>query len=288
MSAQTVSGLVRAARPRQWLKNVLVFAAPAAGGRLLEWYVFLGAALAFVSFCLAASGTYLLNDAADVEADRQHPRKRLRPVASGTVSVRLARFVGVVLTLAGLGVACLAGALPALVVGAYLVVTFAYTYRLKHVPVIELGVLASGFVLRAVAGGHASSTRLSVWFLVVVSAASLMMATGKRTAELSQPGAHRKVLAAYTPAFLTSVRTGAFAAAATAYCLWAFTDFEGRAAFAELSIVPFTFALMQFMLRAERGETGEPEKVVVTDCTIVVLGLLWAITFAAAVVGHSA
>src|SRR2546430_12657905 len=148
------SALLRAMRPKQWLKNILVFAAPGAAGVLTHSGPLLRSLGALVLFCAASSGTYLINDAIDVEVDRLHPKKKHRPIAAGHVAVPVALTVG-----AGLLVASAVGALAVsdwqlvLVLASYAGISVAYSLWLKHEPVIELGAIASGFVLRAIAGG---------------------------------------------------------------------------------------------------------------------------------------
>ncbi|HWW44863.1 MAG TPA: decaprenyl-phosphate phosphoribosyltransferase, partial [Acidimicrobiia bacterium] len=161
-------------RPRQWLKNLLVFGAPAAAGQLTHRTALLYSLAAFVIFCFAASGTYCLNDVVDREADRRHPVKRHRPVASGEVSVRVAVAIGAVLLAAALaGSAAIGRPRLALVVAIYVGVTVAYSVWLKHEPILDLGAVAAGFVLRAIAGGVATRVPLSNWFIIVASFGSL-------------------------------------------------------------------------------------------------------------------
>ncbi|WP_169952280.1 decaprenyl-phosphate phosphoribosyltransferase [Microbispora sp. H11081] len=264
------AGLVRACRPRQWLKNALVLAAPAAAGVLTTGAGLRGSLVAFAAFCLAASGSYLLNDAADVAADRRHPRKRLRPVAAGTVSVRLARTVGAALLAAGL-LAGLAGGWPlAAVVAAYLALTTAYTLWLRDQPVVDLVAVAGCHVARAYAGAVAVAVPVTSWFLVVVSLGSLLLVAGKREAELrALPGdgpAARATLAAYTATYLAQVRVMASGAMIVTYCLWAFQEHTGPArVFCALSIVPFVLVVLRHALLVDRGVGEEPEELVLRD-----------------------
>ena len=224
---QVVRGLVRTMRPKQWIKNLLVFAAPGAAGVLRHASPLLRASGAFGVFCLAASGTYLLNDAIDYEADRLHHRKRLRPIAAGIVPIGLAKVCAAVLLAAGAGCSlALGGWRLLLVVGCYIVITLSYTLGLKHEPVIDLAAVASGFVLRAIAGGVVTDVPISQWFLIVTSFGSLFVVAGKRGAEHAElgddRGSHRPALVTYTPHFLRYVRTTASAVAIAGYCLWAF------------------------------------------------------------------
>ncbi|MGH4006329.1 MAG: decaprenyl-phosphate phosphoribosyltransferase, partial [Pseudonocardiaceae bacterium] len=168
-----VSGLVRTMRPRQWLKNVLVLAAPFAGGYLFQLHVLTAVGIAFVAFSLAASGVYLVNDVNDVEADRAHPIKRNRPIAAGVVAPPLALVVAVLLFAAAIGVSFLASPDLAIVTVVYIAVQISYCLWLKHQPVVDIAIVASGFLLRAIAGGAAAAIELSQWFLLVAAFGSL-------------------------------------------------------------------------------------------------------------------
>ncbi len=295
MITTTAVGLVRGTRPAQWTKNLLVFAAPVAAGVITQRQVALDTALAFVAFCGASAGTYLLNDARDVDTDRNHPTKRLRPVASGQISVATAYVMGVALLVGSvaLGMA-VAPALGWTIVG-YLALTTAYSFGLKAVAVVELVAVAAGFVLRAVAGAAATGVPLSQWFLLVTSAGALLMVTAKREAELARQHRSdadpterptRAVLESYTPGFLTSVRTIAAGLMLITYCLWAFEDAAvndvvstGNALWLQLSVVPFAVAVLRYVLLADAGAGERPERLMVTDTVLVASGAMWAIIY---------
>jgi len=285
-------GVLRTCRPRQWLKNVLVFGAPAAAGVLSHRQAMLDSAAAFFLFCLAASGTYCINDVLDRKADRMHPTKRNRPIAAGVIPVPLALGVGALLLLASMG---LSGAIGrprlAIVLVAYVATTLAYSLWLKHEAVVDLGAVAAGFVLRAVAGGVAAAVPLSNWFLIVACFGSLFMVTGKREAEVQtlgeSRGDHRSTLEEYTPSFLRYVRSVSSGVAMTAYCLWAFEKAHAAsgAIWFELSIVPFVLGVLRYGLLIDAGKGGAPEDVVIGDRTLQILGLCLAALFAAGVYG---
>jgi len=173
-------------RVNQWVKNLLVFAAPAGAGVLFEGESLLAALLAFVAFSLTASALYIVNDIIDVDSDRLHPRKMNRPIASGRVSVPVAVAVAVALLM---GSAVIAGLfLPAafwLVLMAYVANTILYTWWGKHVPIVDVMQVALGFVLRAVAGAEATVVPLSQWFMAAAMFGSLLMVAGKRSSELA-------------------------------------------------------------------------------------------------------
>jgi decaprenyl-phosphate phosphoribosyltransferase len=284
-------GLLRTARPKHWIKNALVFAAPGAAGVLVHRQAVLRCVLAFVIFCLVASGTYFVNDTLDIDADRLHPVKRLRAVPAGVIGIGLARVVGITLALAALALSLVLGWRLTVVIGVYLVVQAAYTVWLKHEPILDLAAVASGFVLRAIAGGVAVGVPISEWFLIVATFGSLFMVTGKRSAEHAvmgkEGGAHRATLAVYTPAFLRSILVTASTVTITAYCLWAFENQKAvhEGIWFQLSIVPFVLAMFRYGLLLDQGHGGQPEDVVLGDRTLQVLAIIWAALFALGVYG---
>ena len=285
------AALLRLARPKQWLKNVLVFAAPAAAGILDEGDALEKTAVAFVCFCLAASGTYYLNDALDVVADRAHPTKRNRPVASGVVSVGLAELMAVALLIAPIGLSFVASWRLAVVVASYAALTVAYSAWLKNEAVVDLAAVAAGFVLRTIAGGVAVGVPISQWFLIVAGAGSMFMVTGKRHAEILELGddavTHRPSLAHYSLSYLTYVRGVASAIAILAYCLWSFerSALSGNEVWFQLSAVPFVLGILRYALLLDQGRGGAPEELVLGDRMLQVIGLTWAVAFAMAVSG---
>ena len=297
-SASLPKGMIRLCRPKQWLKNVLVFVAPAAAGVLLHRSVFWHAVAAFGIFCLAASGTYFLNDAIDAQADRLHPAKRLRPVAAGVVPVTLAIVVGLAMLAAAVGLGqLLAGWHLALVMAIYALVNVGYSLGIKNEPILDLAAVSAGFVLRAVAGGVATGVALTNWFLIVASFGSLLIVTGKRSGEKkllaeqqADDGSIRQTLGLYTPSFLRSVRTLSAAVTVSAYCLWAF----GRAAelhhgtdpiWFQLTVIPFTIALLHIMRLLDAGEGAAPEELAIHDHRLQIYGVCWIALFAVGVYG---
>jgi decaprenyl-phosphate phosphoribosyltransferase len=283
--------LLRLARPKQWIKNLLVVAAPAAAGVLGEPKAFFETCVAFVCFCLAASGTYYLNDTIDAPADRLHPTKRLRPVAAGIVSQQTATIGGIVLIVAAISLSFAARWQLALVVGGYLALTVAYSLWLKHEAVLDLAAVAAGFVLRTIAGGVAVGVPISPWFLIVAGAGSLFMVTGKRHAELLELDddaiGHRPALEVYSFAFLSYVRAVASSVAILAYCLWAFerSSAIGSQVWFELSIIPFVLGILRYALLLEQGRGGAPEELVLSDRVLLAMGVCWAVIFGLAVRG---
>lgn len=280
-------GLVKAARPRQWVKNVLVLAAPLAAGKTAagdlvvgDWTVIWHVGIAFVVFCLAASGIYLINDALDVEADRAHPTKRYRPIAAGVVPVNLAYALSVVLLAGSVLLSFVANWHLAVVMAVYIGIQLAYCFGLKHQAVLDICIVSSGFLLRAVAGGAAADIKLSQWFLLIMAFGSLFMAAGKRYAELKialDTGAKiRKSLQYYTPTYLRFVWTVSATAVVVFYGLWAFE--QGRAKDTDLfaiSMIPFTVAILRYAVDVDGGEAGEPEEIALGDRVLQFLAIAW-------------
>lgn len=294
------TGLVKAIRPRQWVKNVLVLAAPLAAGQLQVDHasVWRGVGIAFVAFCLAASAIYLINDALDVEADRNHPTKRYRPIAAGVVPVGLAYAIAAVFGVASILIALLANWQTAVVIGIYIVIQIGYCVGLKHQAVIDICIVSSGFLLRAIAGGAATGIDLSKWFLLVMAFGSLFMAAGKRYAELQlaeQTGAKiRKSLEYYTTGYLRFVWTLSATAVVLCYGLWAFEK-EGHVnsagenidnIFYAVSMVPFTIAILRYAVDVDGGAAGEPEEIALGDRVLQVLALAWIVCVGVAVYAY--
>lgn len=277
-----VPALVRALRPRQWLKNVLVFSAPVAAGSVVETRVLVPTLWAVLAFVLASCSIYLVNDVRDAEADRLHPVKRLRPIAAGEVTPTLALIVAAVTGIAALVVGFLVAPLLGATIAVYIVLQLGYTLWFKHMPIVDLAIVAAGFLLRAVAGGVASGLPISQWFLLVASFGSLFMVAGKRYSELLKVGADagtRATLSEYTPSFLRSVWIVSIAAVIMSYSLWAFNlrpDHVTGVSWTAWSIAPFTLALLRYAMRIDAGEAGEPEDVALSDHMLQAFGLLWA------------
>ncbi len=270
---------LRAVRPRQWVKNLLVVAAPLAAGRLGERDVAWATLLAVVSFSLAASAVYLVNDAADVEADRLHPRKKHRPIAAGHLSVASAVTLAVVLAVGSLAVAALTGWPLVVLIAGYLVLQAAYALRLKHIYVLDITVVASGFLLRAVAGGLASGIYISEWFLLVAGFGSLFIVAGKRYSELHNLGSEggtRRALTMYTQSYLRFIWGIAAGTTIMSYSLWAFQEPRTPGVqWTALSIAPFVVGLMRYAVDIDAGRAGEPEDIIWHDRILQAIGATW-------------
>ena len=282
---------LRAMRPRQWVKNVLVLAAPLAAGRLFEPAVLLASLWAFVSFSLVSASIYLINDSRDVEADRAHPKKRFRPIAAGELAIPTAYVLAAVTVAASLAIGFWVEPLLGVTLASYWVLQVIYSLFLKHQPIIDLAMVAAGFLLRAVAGGVAAGLPLSQWFLLVASFGSLFMVAGKRYSELKELGTEagtRASLERYTKSYLREVWSVSIAIVIMSYSLWAFEQSSAQLwgiAWTTISIAPFTLAVLRYAMKIDQGQAGEPEEVVLSDRILQVLAVLWVIPVAIAVFG---
>ncbi len=286
--------LIAAMRPRQWAKNVLVFAAPLAAGQLFEANIFWPSVGAFIVFCLISSATYLINDIKDRESDREHPTKYRRPIALGEISVPLAiSFAAVLAAISLIGSFLIAPALAAVVL-AYAVFTLGYSLLLKHEPVIELALLSMGFLLRAVAGGAASDLPISQWFLIVAGFGSLFMAAGKRYSELkreeiagSKAQNRRKSLDGYSLGYLRFVWGTAAAVTIMGYALWSFDVAQTPSSlpWVQWSVLPFVLAILRYGIVIDRGDAEAPEEAVISDRALLLLGAAWLVLFALGALG---
>lgn len=286
--------MVKGLRPKQWVKNVLVLAAPlAAGTGAWTSHTALDVLLAFVVFCFGASSIYLVNDARDVDSDREHPTKRFRPIASGMLPINLAYAMAVVLIVAALGLSFLAtdGFALSLVIGIYIALQLGYCFGWKHIPVIDIALVSSGFMLRTMAGGVAANIELSQWFLLVAAFGSLFMASGKRYAELllaEETGAKiRKALEGYTATYLRFVWTLSATAVVMSYALWGFqlsNSVEGAAAvWYQISMVPFVIAILRYAAKVDGGHGGAPDEIALEDRVLQMLAAAWILCIVLAV-----
>ena len=281
--ARTARTVIAACRPRQWSKNALLVAAPLAGGVIADADVTVRVAAAIVAFCMLSSATYLLNDVRDVAQDRLHPRKRLRPIAAGTLGIRAALAVALGLAAAGLALAALVR-LEFLAVGCgYLLLTAAYSLWLRHIVVIDILAIAAGFVLRAAAGGAAADVPLSRWFLVVTSCSAVFIVAGKRHAELfgqARDGLTRVTLLRYSARTLRAVMALAAAGTVVAYGIWAFRRPE-HGPWYEVSIIPVVIWLARYAELVGRGAGEAPEDLILIDRALLALTVAWTALFVA-------
>ena len=269
------SALLRLLRPKQWTKNVLVFAAPFAAGKLFGSHVFLQASQAFIAFSLISSSCYIINDLRDVEIDKLNDIKKHRPLASGELSRTAAMVLFVVLLVLGIDVAASLPVQFQLTLLTYFVLTNLYSFGLKNQPVVEFSVVAFGFALRAIAGGAATNLPVTQWFLVVTGFGSLVIVVSKRLAESANPlhASTRKVLEQYPPNFLNFVLAVATGVTLTAYSLWAFALPE-KHPYAQISLVPVCVGVFRYVWLVNKGAGEAPEELLLKDYYLLMCGAI--------------
>jgi decaprenyl-phosphate phosphoribosyltransferase len=293
MSAKNPYG--RALRPRQWTKNLIVFAAPLFAFSL-KWQSLVGASLAFALFCAASSSFYLINDLADVEADRRHPVKCRRPIAAGEISVPQAIAMAVILLGGALAIAWSTNPSLGVTITLYALLQVAYNLRLKQTVILDILAIATGFVLRAYGGAAATDIRLSSWFLVCTAMLALFLGIEKRKAELRlaerKGGTTRAVLQHYSLDLLTRMESTVTTGAILAYTIWSSgPQVNGASTQWMLLTVPFVLygvfryqllsdprEISQRMQRSEAEQTGQterPEEVLLTDLPILLTVVGW-------------
>ncbi len=277
--------LLRLMRPKQWTKNVLLFAALIFAKKLFDVEALTLAGLAFVGFCLASASVYVVNDLLDAERDRMHPEKRTRPIASGAVSPAVATTLATALTTLALGLAIWIGPTFAAAVVVYIAMTHFYTVAGKNVVILDVMLIATGFVIRAVAGALAIHVPISDWFVVCTLFLALFLALSKRKAEMLalNDGAERArpVLARYTRSSLDAFTATSMAAALISYALYVLDIHKAtlsQSPLIWLTVPCVLFALFRYHLLVEQGSFGEkPEEVILTDRPIQICVLAFAV-----------
>ena len=281
-----LGAVVRTTRPRQWPKNLLVFAAPLAGATLGRKDGFGYAVLAAAAFGCASAAVYLVNDVVDAERDRRHPVKRHRPVAAGLLPGRHAVLLAVLASLCAVGVGIVIRE-PLLVaaVAGYLCSSFLYSARLKHVPFAEMVLVASGFLLRVLGGAAATHVRPSILFLLVCSLGALGVAVAKRYTELTSLGddavTHRPVMRWYRPGVLRAGQAVIGLLMLVTYLMWAFGESGGTRVWHVASAIPLALALARFEVLTARRTVTQVEDMITRDGPMLVCELAWLGLFCA-------
>jgi 4-hydroxybenzoate polyprenyltransferase len=280
-----LKGLLKTMRPRQWTKNVFIFAALVFDKQLFILDAFMRTLEGFALFCLISSAVYIFNDLADIEADRQHPEKKKRPIPSGQLPVGAAWAAGILLVAAALGLGYLTSPTFAGVIGSYFAINMAYSLWLKHIPIVDVLIIAAGFVLRVGAGVTLIQVeRFSPWLYVVMTLLSLFLGFGKRRAELSLlahgAGSHRKVLDGYTLPLLDQYIMIVSGTTIVAYSLYTFSAPNLPANHTMMLTIPFvvyTIFRYLYLIHVEQAG-GAPEDILLTDRPFQIAMVLWAAT----------
>jgi len=279
-----VTALVRELRPKQWTKNLLVFAGLIFSYNLRESGAIWKTVAAFLIFCAVSSASYVINDLADLEQDRLHPRKRLRPIASGAISEGAGWVIAAVLLLISLPIAWVLSPKFFAVVAAYFVIVQLYSFHLKHVVLLDVFSIAAGFVLRAVAGAVVIPVRLSAWLLLCTMLASLFLALAKRRHELVllEDGAasHRRILDEYSTLFLDQMIVTVTSATVITYSIYTFSAGTLPDDQSMMLTIPFVlYGLFRYLyLIYQRNEGGSPETLLLRDVPLLITVLLWGLS----------
>lgn len=280
-----LTALFKTMRPRQWTKNVFIFAALVFDKQLFVVDSFLRTLAGFALFCLISSCVYIFNDLADVEADRQHPEKKNRPIASGKLPVSVAWGAGIVFVIIALGLSYWLAPAFCLVVAAYFVLNLAYSLSLKHIAILDVLIISVGFVLRVGAGVTLIAVeRFSPWLYIVMFLLSLFLGFGKRRAELALlahgAGSHRKVLDGYTLPLLDQYIMIVSGTTIVAYSLYTFSAPNVPENHSMMLTIPFmVYAIFRYLYLIEvKHAGGTPEEVLLSDRPFQISMLLWAIT----------
>ena len=279
-----LKALLKTMRPRQWSKNIFIFAALVFDKQLLNVEAFLSTLAGFVLFCMVSSSVYIFNDLADVEADRQHPEKKDRPIAAGKLPINIAWAAGIGLVVLSLGLATLLTPGFEAVLVIYLLLNLAYSKWLKHIPIIDVFVIAAGFVLRVHAGVTLIQVeRFSPWLYVVMTLLALFLGFGKRRAELALlakgAGSHRKVLEGYTLPLLDQYIMIVSGTTIVAYSLYTFSAPNVPENDSMMLTIPFVvYTIFRYLYLIEvKHAGGAPEEVLLSDRPFQIAMILWAV-----------
>jgi 4-hydroxybenzoate polyprenyltransferase len=285
MSLNWVKPLFKTMRPRQWVKNGLLFIPIIFDKQLTNWPALARTAFGVVLFCLLSSVIYIINDLVDLEADRKHPTKKLRPLPSGSLKVSTAKIAGIIFTLIVFIPATIMSLEFALIGLSYLVLNLAYSAWLKHKPILDVMCLASFYVLRVAAGvSLIAVTRFSPWLYVFTTFLALYMGIGKRRAELKlladDANSHRKSLGEYTIPLLDQLILIVSSSAIITYSLYTFSAPNMPANHTMMLTIPFViYGIFRYLYLIEvKQYGGEPEEVLLTDRPLQVTIVLWALS----------
>jgi 4-hydroxybenzoate polyprenyltransferase len=275
--------LFRTMRPKQWTKNAVVFGALVFAFRLFDGRAVALSFAAFVLFCLLSSAVYIMNDLADRESDRQHPRKRFRPLASGALNPQTATVACVMLVVGTLSLAFLIGWEFGAVCLLYFVTQIAYSFWLKHVVILDVLLLASGFVLRAMAGAVAIGVPISPWLYICITLGGLFLGFSKRRHELillsEGAGSHRRILQEYSPVLLEQMITVVTSSTVMAYAVYTFTAENLPKNHLMMITIPFVlYGIFRYQyLIYQKNEGGSPDELFLRDRPLLICVVLWGL-----------
>lgn len=280
MSKLTKFPYLAVLRPKQWTKNLLVFASLIFSIKIVTLSMFLNCIAGFILFCLVSGCVYVLNDYIDQEVDRNHPDKCHRPIASGRLKPNRALLFGCFLLVGSLGVAFVLDVRFSLLLLGYFIINVAYSMRLKHVVIVDIMVIAIGFVLRAIGGGLVIAIDFTPWFLICTMLLALFLAISKRRHELYllsvNKGEHRRVLEQYSTELLNQLNSIVTTAAIMSYSLFTFTSGHTIHLMWTIPLVMYGIFRYLYLIHME-GKGGKPEEVLLEDSHILATVMLFAV-----------
>lgn len=273
-----ITPFIKLLRPIQWLKNLMLLFPPFLGGVFFKHGFVLTVFLPVASFCIASSAIYILNDLIDCKVDKEHPLKQFRPLPSGEIDIKHAKILAGLLFVLGVSLAASVSVnFVALLLG-YLSISACYSLILKNYPLVDLFCIASGFILRLLAGGEAFGINISEWLFLTVFLLSLFLSTGKRYSEkLSlgiNAGFHRKVLYAYPDGFLDGLLFMTGSAVLVTYTMYVISS---HSALLLYSVPLCCFGLLRYILRIQTGKGGDPTESLTRDLPLLAVGILWTV-----------
>jgi len=280
-----IPGLIRTMRPRQWVKNIFVFAPLVFDVKLFKLRYLAQTSAGFALLCLVSGTVYLINDLADIEKDRQHPKKRNRPLASGQLSTNAALAAAIVIPLVALPLSFTLHPAFGVILTAYLLIQILYSFRLKHVVIIDVMIIASGFLLRVAAGVPlADAERFSPWLYICMTLLALLIGFGKRRQELTllkeNANSHRQILEEYNRSLLDHAISIVTASTLLAYALYTFSAPNLPQNHAMMLTIPFVlYGIFRYIyLIHVKDMGGAPEDIALSDRPIQITFLLWGLS----------
>lgn len=273
--------MIKLLRPKQWIKNLFIFAALIFSMNFLNLLYIGKATVCFILFCMISSSIYILNDIIDVEKDRQHPKKKNRPLAKGTVSIKSASIVGSLLMGAALIGSFFFNQKVGIIIGLYLLNNLLYSFKIKHIVIMDIISIAIGFILRVIAGALAIDVQVSAWLLVCTFFISLFLGIGKRRSEIiildNNAADHRKNLKDYIPKFIDQITSIVISCTIMSYSLYTFTAYDHM--YMMLTIPFVVYGILRYLhLAYTQDEGGSPTELVLTDKHIIIDVILWGMT----------
>jgi 4-hydroxybenzoate polyprenyltransferase len=284
-----ITALVVTMRPRQWTKNLIVFAPLIFSGRVGDPRSLLASFAAFLVFCVASGAVYAVNDVRDLKQDRLHAKKRERPIAAGELNPRIAVAAAVIMVAVALAGAFGISVAFGLIVGGFLVIQLAYTFGLKHAVILDVMAIAAGFIIRAAAGAVAVGVAASPWLYMCAALLALFLGLGKRRHELllldEQAVNHRAVLDDYSSQLLDMLLSTVMAATIIAYSLYTFFSATAAGSNYMMLTIPFVmYGVFRYgFLMYKRNLGGNPEEILLTDVPLIITILAWLLTAGAVI-----